>query len=191
MLFNLLASASSAASSASEGVGGTKDYTQYIFIIVMIALIVVYFIFSSRQRKKQREEYEKKMDGIVVGDKVTTIGMWVGEVVEILPDGNYVLKTGSDERVGYVTVNKQGIYTIAKPDEMLEGQDTLPTEPPTSETLEETPVFEDMAKPATEETTAETTEENTENQTEETTETTEDDAFAATHKATINGEPQE
>ncbi len=191
MLFSLLASATSAASSAKDSVGGTKDYTYYIFIFVMIALIVVYFIFSSRQRKKQREEYEKKMDGIVVGDKVTTIGMWVGEVVEILPDGNYVLKTGTDEHVGYVTVNKQGIYTIAKPNEMSEGQEELPTEPPT----EDAPVFEDMAQTSTEqsteETTEATTEETVENQAEETTQETVDDEFATQHKATINGEPQE
>lgn len=191
MLFSLLASATSAATSAKDGVGGTKDYTSYIFLAVMIVLIVVYFIFSSRQRKKQREEYEKKMDGIVVGDKVTTIGMWVGEVVEILPDGNYVLKTGSDEHTGYVTVNKQGIYTIAKPDEMVENEE-LPTEPPTEETSEEAPVFEDMSQTTTEETSAETTtEETAENQTEETTEETTDDTFATQQKATINGEPQE
>lgn len=159
MLFYLLAE-------AADGVGGTQDYSTYIFLGVMILLIVVYFIFSNRQRKKQREEYEKKMDGLAIGDKVTTIGMWVGEIVEILPDGNYVLKTGTDEHVGYITVNRQAIYTIAKPED--EQVEELPTELPT----EEVPVFEDMTGEQVEETPVE-------------------DALPAQDTVMINGEPQE
>lgn len=124
MIFNLLADSSSAA----DSVGGSNGF-QYVFLAAMLVLIVVYFIFSGRQRKKQKAEYEKKMEGIVPGDVVTTIGMWVGEVVEILPDGNLVLKTGSGEHVGYVTINKQGIYTVSKKEE--EPAEGLPTEPPT------------------------------------------------------------
>lgn len=157
MLFNFLADEATA--------GGASDYSTYIFIGVMIVLIVVYFIFSSRQRKKQRDEYEKKIEGIVIGDKVTTIGMWMGEVVEILPDGNYVLKTGTDEHVGYITVNKQAIYTIIKPEDVQ--AEELPTELPTEE-----PVFEETAGEQAEQALT-------------------DEASSNEDKVMLNGEPQE
>ena len=191
MLLNLLASATSAVTSAAnEGSAPTKDYTSYLFFGVMIVLIIVYFIFSSRQRKKQREEIEKKMDGIVVGDKITTIGMWVGEVVEILPDGKYVLKTGSDEHTGYITIDRQAIYTIAKPEDMAETEE-LPTEPPTGEETEDKPVFEETAQSPAEEATEESTEDKPVEEATEEPKAAEEDVFAEQRKATLNGEPRE
>lgn len=136
--FNFLAdSAASSVTSANDAAtrGGMGNWTLYIMIGVVVVLMVVYFIFSSRRRKKQEAEIDQMMSALVPGDKILTIGRWHGEIVEVLEDGKFVVKTGSDNYPGYVTIDKAAIAHIFKQqDESVETADAAPSD--TSDTDE-------------------------------------------------------
>ena len=84
--------------------------------IIPLALLVGFWILQSRQRKKQQEEVQKKMDALKVGDVVKTIGLIYGEIVEIDRDmETFVLKTGSEENFSFIKVDKMAIYQVIPP----------------------------------------------------------------------------
>lgn len=89
-------------------------YVIYIFIGVMLLMLGGMWIFNNRRYKKQQQEREDKMNSLSVGDKIVTIGMIVGEIVEKNEDGTFVLKTGSEENAGYITIRDAAIYQIIK-----------------------------------------------------------------------------
>ena len=90
------------------------QYTMWIFLGIMVLLLGGMWFFNSRRYKKQQQEREDKMNSLAVGDKVVTIGMWIGEIIAINDDGTYLLKTGNDEFSGYVTIQQAAIYQILK-----------------------------------------------------------------------------
>ena len=90
------------------------SYTMWIFLGVMVLLLGGMWLFNSRRYKKQQQERENKMNSLSVGDKVVTIGMWIGEIVAINEDGTYLLKTGDGASFGYVTIQQAAIYQILK-----------------------------------------------------------------------------
>lgn len=103
----------SATSSSGAQAGGWQTMLVWL---VPIGVIIVFMVISSRQRKKQQEEIQKKMDNIKPGDKVKTIGLIYGEVVEVDTEmETFVLKTGSFENPSYITVDKTAIYQVIPP----------------------------------------------------------------------------
>ena len=104
----------------------------WIWIGVLLLLLVVYFFFSSRRRKKQEQQFEEVMSSLKEGDKILTIGRWYGEIVEILEDGKFVVKTGSDAHCGYVTIDKNTIAHVFK-DEQPAAEPFEETEAPAKE----------------------------------------------------------
>ena len=96
------------------------DYTIWIFLGAMLLLLGGMWFFNNRRYKKQQQEREEKMNALSVGDKVLTIGMWIGEIVEKHEDGTYLLKTGNGEFSGYVTIQEGAIYQIIKKDDVFE-----------------------------------------------------------------------
>ncbi|MGN0819510.1 MAG: preprotein translocase subunit YajC [Christensenellaceae bacterium] len=161
-LFNLLESAvdevtssSAQAQATSGGLFGGKG--TLIFWGVAIVLLVVYFVMSSRSRKKSMKEVEDRMSKIAVGDKIVTIGFLEGYVAEVLPNGTYVLNTGSEEHPGYVTISQRAIYKFFKPEELVNPEEPF-EQTSTEENATET-VFKEDVLPQSE--SAEPVEENT------------------------------
>lgn len=146
-ILNLLSSAASGGSASGTATQG-KSWTNWIFLGAIVVLLVVYFIFSSRSRKKQQEQIEEKMSKLKKGDKIKTIGMIIGEIVEVNDDGTYLIMTGNAECFSYMTIDKQAIYQI------VEAKQEEPAAEPFGEAAE--------AAPATEEATEEVKEEATE-----------------------------
>ena len=58
------------------------SYT-WIIMIVMIVLLGGWMFFSWRSNKKKQQEQANLLNGIELGDEVTTIGGIVGEIVSI------------------------------------------------------------------------------------------------------------
>ena len=115
MIWNFLADSASATTSEAAQTGGFfGSYGTWIMLGAVVLLMVVYFIFSSRRRKKQEAEIDDMMSNLVPGDKILTIGRWHAEIVEVLEDGMFVVKTGSEAHPGYVTIEKSAIAHIFK-----------------------------------------------------------------------------
>ena len=151
-LFDLLDAASDSAtgsSAATEAVGTGGFNYMWIMFGVLAVLMIVYFIISNNRRKKQEKEINQMMDALKPGDKVLTIGRWIGEIVEVLPDGNFVVKSGTDDHPGYLTIEKSAIAHIYAPEPAP--QEDVPTElPPSDEVYENGDVTTETAEAAAE-----------------------------------------
>lgn len=112
-LFNLLAESANTSSSLT---GEPNPFGNIVVWIVPIALIIIFMFINSRQRKKQQEEVEQKMNNIKVGDVVKTIGLVYGEIVEVDKEmETFVIKTGSEENYSFIKVDKMAIYQVIPP----------------------------------------------------------------------------
>lgn len=110
-LINLLSSGSDSTAAPAGCTAGDA-----LIWVIPIALLVGFWILQGRQRKKQQEEVQKKMDALKVGDVVKTIGLIYGEIVEIDRDmETFVLKTGSEENYSFIKVDKMAIYQVIPP----------------------------------------------------------------------------
>ncbi len=138
-LINLL---SSGADSTVAPAGCTAG--DALIWVIPIALLVGFWILQGRQRKKQQEEVQKKMDALKVGDFVKTIGLIYGEIVEIDRDmETFVLKTGSEENFSFIKVDKMAVYQVIPPlenqvQEEQFGEEEQLEEQPSEEAVEST-----------------------------------------------------
>ena len=122
-MFNLLDTSAEAATG-----GANNGVFMWIFVGVLVVAVIVVWIINNRRYKKQQKDREEQMSSIAVGDRIVTIGLIEGEVVEI-GDGTYVLKTGGENNFSYVRIQSGAIYQIQKPDTEVAGD--IPTEPVT------------------------------------------------------------
>lgn len=82
-------------------------YTMYIILGVFLVLMIVMTIVPQRKQKKKQEEM---MNSIQVGDKIMTIGGFVGKIVEYDPSTDqYTINVGTDENPTNVTIVKNAI----------------------------------------------------------------------------------
>lgn len=82
-------------------------YTMYIILGVFLVLMIVMTIVPQRKQKKKQEEM---MNSIQVGDKIMTIGGFVGKIVEYDPGTDqYVINVGTEENPTNVTIVKNAI----------------------------------------------------------------------------------
>ena len=107
----------------------------WVLLGVMVLLIIGSWFLNNRRYKKQQQEREEKMNSLRIGDTIVTIGMLVGEIVEILDDGNYVLKTGNGENVGYITVQPNAIYQMLKKEQPVDFDAPSATDGALSDTI--------------------------------------------------------
>ena len=83
------------------------QYFMYIGLAVVIVLMIVMTIIPQRKQKKQQEEM---MNSIQIGDKIMTIGGFVGTIVEYDPGTEqYVINVGTEENPTNVTIVKNAI----------------------------------------------------------------------------------
>jgi preprotein translocase subunit YajC len=62
---------------------------------MILAMVAVFYFMIMRPEKKRKKEEEKLRSSLNVGDKITTIGGFVGKIVEIKGD-NIVIESGAD-----------------------------------------------------------------------------------------------
>lgn len=95
---------------------GAQDYLQYLQPILMIVLLFGLFYFMLIRPQKKRDKAEREMrDSISVGDEISTIGGFIGKVVNI-KDDVLVIESSSDR-------TKLKIYRWA-----IRGKEAEPTE---------------------------------------------------------------
>lgn len=108
-LFNLL-------DAAADNSSDPQSPINWPFLLICIGAIILLMFISSRQRKKQQEAANAKLNSIKIGDQVKTIGLVYGEIVEIDTDmETFVIKTGSDSCPSYIKVDKMAIYQVIPP----------------------------------------------------------------------------
>jgi preprotein translocase subunit YajC len=97
MMFNLLAETTT---------GATQWYMYVGFGVLIIGMLAMTIIPQRKQKKKM----EQMMNSIAVGDKIMTIGGFVGTIVEINEEsGRYTINVGSEETPVNVVIVKNAI----------------------------------------------------------------------------------
>jgi len=88
-------------------VGAFQDYIMFIVLGAFFVLMIVMTIIPQRKQKKKMQEM---MNSIQVGDKIMTIGGFVGVIVEYdaATDG-YLVNIGTDEAPVHVNLIKNAI----------------------------------------------------------------------------------
>lgn len=76
-----------------------------VFFVLMIVMTIV-------PQKKQKKKMQEMINSIQVGDKIMTIGGFVGTIVEYdAATDNYVINVGTPENPTNVTIIKNAIRT--------------------------------------------------------------------------------
>lgn len=95
---------------------GVQDYLQYLQPILMLVLLCALFYFMMIRPQKKRDKAEKEMrESISIGDEISTIGGFIGKVVNI-KDDVMTIETSSDR-------TKLRVYRWA-----IRGKEAEPTE---------------------------------------------------------------
>lgn len=89
----------------------------WVMLAVIGGLMVLMMVVSILPQKKKKKQAEQMMASIKKGDKIKTIGGFVGYVVAIDDATNtMVLNLGSDESNAIiVTIDKNAVYTVINP----------------------------------------------------------------------------
>ena len=64
-------------------------------IIMLVIMFAIFYFMLIRPENKRKKEAEQMRSNVKVGDRVTTIGGIVGEVVHV-KDEKFVMETGAD-----------------------------------------------------------------------------------------------
>lgn len=115
MLFNLLAAAADAGSSAGTTEGNkTNSLGMTIILILLVVAVIGLFVWQSISSKKKQKEAQERVNKLKKGDRVKTIGGVCGFVHEINDAENtFVLETGAGDAKSYVKFDKAAIYQTA------------------------------------------------------------------------------
>ncbi len=110
----------------------------WIFMGVLILAFVGMYFMSYQRRKKEAERAKEKMNSLVVGTVIKTIGLIEGEIVEVY-ENDLLIKSGEST----LKIDKRAIYQII----------STPTvkEPFTEESQEEIEKSAEVATEPTEE----------------------------------------
>lgn len=86
------------------------DTSQIIMIAILGVFFVAMILMSVIPQRKQKKKMQDMMDSLSVGDKVMTIGGFVGTIVEINKDSDrFLINVGTDDVPTNVTVVRNAI----------------------------------------------------------------------------------
>lgn len=86
------------------------------FIIMMVVLFAIMYFMIIRPQKKREKLTREMLAGLIVGDKLVTIGGIYGKIVKI-KDDTLVLETGSEGNKSYIKVARWAVKEVVKPAE--------------------------------------------------------------------------
>lgn len=154
---NLLASTQSPSTGATATNGLLPSTPlQYVLWIGALVALVAFWFLSSRSRTKQQQELREKYDSLTVGDKIKTIGLIMGEIVEVCEDNALIIKTGTETNYSYIKIDRQAVGEFKKLEQSqdnseqitmdeLESQTALPNQE--EQVFAETDNAQDETKP--------------------------------------------
>ncbi|MEG1805178.1 MAG: preprotein translocase subunit YajC [Clostridia bacterium] len=88
----------------------SAGWTSYLMLGVLVLFFVGMMIFSSRGQKKRQKKVADMIDALKVGDKIKTIGGFIGTIIEIGEDNSFIIETGSATMKSYMKIDKSAIY---------------------------------------------------------------------------------
>ncbi len=97
-------------SGTTEGAEGGNNWSSYIFLGILVVFFIGMMIFSSRSQKKRQKKVQDMIDALKVGDKVKTIGGFIGTIIEVCEDNAFIIETGSTTKKSYMKIDKSAIY---------------------------------------------------------------------------------
>lgn len=103
--------AAAAAGTPTDATGGMLQ-----FIIMMVVLFAIMYFMIIRPQKKREKLTKEMLAGLVVGDKLVTIGGIYGKIVKI-KDETLILETGSESDKSYIKVARWAVKEVIKPAE--------------------------------------------------------------------------
>lgn len=113
-LFIMKALAAPAATGADAAAAGPAAMLSSLLLPILM-LAVLYFIMIRPQRK--RDKLTKEMlAGLLVGDKIITIGGIHGKIVTI-KDEDLVIETGSGAEKSTIKISRWAVREVVKPAE--------------------------------------------------------------------------
>ncbi len=83
-------------------------------ILLMVLLFVIMYFMMIRPQKKRDKLTQEMHAGLIVGDKIVTIGGIVGKISSI-KDDEIVIETGSPSEKSYVKFQRQAVREVLKP----------------------------------------------------------------------------
>ena len=86
------------------------------FIIMMVVLFGIMYFMIIRPQKKREKLTKEMLAGLIVGDKLVTIGGIYGKIVKI-NDETLILETGSESDKSYIKVARWAVKEVIKPAE--------------------------------------------------------------------------
>lgn len=90
----------------STGTGNTTWWMIGILAVFFVLMIVMTVVPQKKQKKKMAEMF----NSLAVGDKIMTIGGFVGTIMEIdAPNDKYVVNVGTEEEPTKVVIIKNAI----------------------------------------------------------------------------------
>lgn len=85
-------------------------------LIPMIVLFAIMYFMIIRPNKKREKLTKEMLAGLIVGDKLVTIGGIYGKIVKI-KDDTLVLETGNEGDKSYIKVARWAVKEVIKPAE--------------------------------------------------------------------------
>ena len=86
-----------------------------VLMLVILLFLVVLMVFSYMKRRKFNTQLQQLRENIKIGDKVMTDTGVVGEVVDVITEGEYkyfTIKTGSGNNIGFLKIHSNAVYYV-------------------------------------------------------------------------------
>ena len=83
-------------------------------LLPMVLLFAIMYFMIIRPQKKREKLTREMLNGLIIGDKIVTIGGIQGKITEI-KDDSLVLETGSSANKAYIKVFKWSVKEVLKP----------------------------------------------------------------------------
>lgn len=97
------------AATAGAGAGGIIQ-----FVVMMVVLFAIMYFMIIRPQKKREKLTKEMLAGLIVGDKIVTIGGIEGKITQI-KDESLVIETGSAADKSFVKISRWAVKEVLKP----------------------------------------------------------------------------
>lgn len=84
------------------------------FVVMMVVLFAIMYFMIIRPQKKREKLTKEMLAGLIVGDKIVTIGGIEGKITQI-KDESLVIETGSASDKSFMKISRWAVKEVLKP----------------------------------------------------------------------------
>lgn len=114
---NILILAEKEATNAGGAAGGANAQSMLASLLPLLMLFVVMYFLLIKPQKKKQKEVEQMRNSLKPGNRIVTIGGFVGKVKKITEDEIYLVLTEGSE---HVVIKKWAVQSVLTKDEAKE-----------------------------------------------------------------------